>query len=535
MRSHALKSLALCMMAVTATGCGFAFSKRNVTAQGVRPMIITGDSFQKIDLARELNPASPGLKEDETAEAASENRRILRAAFEAFYKDPFEQLQRRNRAQERLLAASNERCGEYKAFLKQIDAETNLILGSLTTAVAGAGAIVTGAATARALAGIAGILTGMRAEFNEDYFHNKTIQVITDGLEAKRKETYEKMLDARKLDMTGYPVEAAVKDAITYHAECSLIAGLEHAALSIERAQNPGLQGAEKALIQARRLQSIMEAKASDLFPLGVAQPLVGTSLAAGGIDLLRGATALGGAGPLETYAASRRQVAHLAAELTKRIEALKAEEKKPDSKIYDALATRVKTAGDYADAVLRTQLAAAAAAHDSKLRAIEVEIVATIDVAKRADRQSTFADELLKATPLISEITRLILAFRTAFNRAEVELQDKDKPSLDARIAAADERLRRLISDLVERRSDYASRLVAEASADAAGKLEAKLKAAVDKEGQKNIAGLLRARQQDLQKNVDDRDKFNTSLDDFEKVFKEIGAAIKEVLAKDV
>lgn len=541
MSHRTLRTLALCMAALMTTGCGYAFTKTNVTAQGVRPMMITRDSFQKIDLARELYAASAGLEDKEEDKAVEKsNREILRMAFEAFYKEPFEQTQRRNRVQERLLAASNERCGEYKTFLKQIDSETNLILGSITTAVAGAGAIVTGAGAARALSGIAAILTGVRAEFNEDYFHNKTIQVITDGLEAKRKETYDKILDSRKLDLTGYPVEAAVKDALTYHAECSLITGLEHAALSIERARNPGLEGAEKALLQARRLQAIMDAKPSEFLPLGL-PGLGGTTLGFAALDPLRGAAALGGAGPLETYAASRRLLAHLTEGFSKRIEMVKAEIKekekdkatKTDPKVFDPLEERGKAARDYADAVLRTQLGAAAAAHDAKLRAIEVEIVATVDVARRADKQLALADQLLQSTAVISEVNRVIMAFRAALGRAEAELADKGKPGPDARIQAADERLRHLLGDLVKRRADHAAKLVDEAGPNAP-KIQQKLATLVQQEGQTGVVELLKAKQQDVEKNVGDKAKFDVALQKFDATFKQVADTIKEILAKE-
>ena len=50
----------------------------------------------------------------------------------------------------------------------------------------------------------------------------------------------------RKDNLTDYPVERAIADAIVYHDNCSLVAGLEQAALSIERAVNPGLNELKK-------------------------------------------------------------------------------------------------------------------------------------------------------------------------------------------------------------------------------------------------------------------------------------------------
>lgn len=260
----------VCLAGLIMAGCASPSPfRQDLKVQGALPLI-QPESFEKIDLARELDPQSPALieglylKDEELAQ----NRETLRKAFDRFYEDRKSVELRRNRMQERILAASNQRCGEYKKFLKQLDAGTNFFLGALTTVVAGAGAIVTGPATAvRALSGSASIVSGVKAEFNETYFQNKTIQVLTDGIEAKRKELYEKILEVREgKDIEEYTVEAAIKDAITYHDACSLIAGLEHAALSIERASNPGAEAAMKFM---EKLPGINNALQNAVSPKG--------------------------------------------------------------------------------------------------------------------------------------------------------------------------------------------------------------------------------------------------------------------------
>jgi len=128
----------------------------------------------------------------------------------------------------------------------------NLTLGGLTTAAAGAGAIFTAASTVRALSGVAAIFSGFRAEVNDAYFQNLTIQVITDGFESKRRGIYEEIVNKRKTStsLIDYPVEKAIGDAIVYHQNCSLIAGLEQAALSIQRAENPGMMAMTRTFKQ---------------------------------------------------------------------------------------------------------------------------------------------------------------------------------------------------------------------------------------------------------------------------------------------
>ncbi len=93
-----------------------------------------------------------------------------------------------------------------------------------------------------ALPGIAGIFSGWSAEVNEDLLQRRTIQVLTNGFDAKRKEIYEQILkDWKNQDLTQYSVERAIGDAVFYHEHCGLIAGLEYAALAIERVEDPGL------------------------------------------------------------------------------------------------------------------------------------------------------------------------------------------------------------------------------------------------------------------------------------------------------
>ena len=207
--------------------------------------LIDRESFQKIDLAAVMTGGDISLEG-----TTNQKREFLEAALSEFPNDR----SRRNQVQERILAASNQACAEYKRDLKRLDARSNLILGFLTTATAGAGAIFTGTDTVRALAGTAAILSGARSEFNENYFQALTVQLIVEGIENKRQEIYEEILVARRDTEFAdeYPVQRAIKDAIAYHDNCSLIAGLQHAALSLERAKNPGLKQLNRSLDDIR-------------------------------------------------------------------------------------------------------------------------------------------------------------------------------------------------------------------------------------------------------------------------------------------
>jgi hypothetical protein len=239
-------------------GCaGFAWYNPNLTLYGPTPIL--DNSAETINLTKlmsfgEDNPTE--IKDWDSAFSVFDKR-----AKSLTGPDKTEQQEQlRNEVQDRIVAASNQRCGQYKNFLKQFDSETNTILGGLATAVGGAGAIFKPADTARALSGIAAIFSGWRAEVSADFFNNLTIQVVTKGIEARRKEIYDQILEVREnADLTKYSVQRAVGDAAVYHYNCSLIAGLEKAAESIERANNPGVADMNNFLDKLNPLREKMK------------------------------------------------------------------------------------------------------------------------------------------------------------------------------------------------------------------------------------------------------------------------------------
>lgn len=231
-------------------GCAYS----NVNAYGAKALI--DETFEVIDLVellaatevsgKQLSSSSPSSSGGQSAaDGTAENKGAphFDAAFRTFYRDTAkDDLQlRRNRVQERILAASVQRCGNYVRFLKQFDTEIGFSLGSLATTLAGVGAIVTPANAARALSGAAGITTGVNAEFQQQFFSKLAMQVITKGIEARRTALYKEIVEKQGKEILKYTVEAAVKDALMYHNACTLLTGLEEAGASIERASNPGV------------------------------------------------------------------------------------------------------------------------------------------------------------------------------------------------------------------------------------------------------------------------------------------------------
>lgn len=136
----------------------------------------------------------------------------------------------RNALQERLLAASQQRCNAFKGNLQRTFSRTNFGLGVATVIAGTAGALVSSLDAARNWSGAAAIFSGARSEFNQDYMSNLAAHVIVDGIEKRRQFVYDQIQKfGQKMNYAEYPVEAAIKDAFYYHGECSVVAGFRQA------------------------------------------------------------------------------------------------------------------------------------------------------------------------------------------------------------------------------------------------------------------------------------------------------------------
>ena len=150
--------------------------------------------------------------------------------------------QARNGLQERLLIASEQRCSAFKTGLQRSFSRTNFGLGILTTMAGTAGALVNSVSAAKNWAGTAAIASGSRAEYNQDFFANMAAHVVIEGIEKRRRDIYEQIQRSGQAKAyADYPVEAAIKDALFYHGQCSVAAGFQQAAAAIRLSEDPGL------------------------------------------------------------------------------------------------------------------------------------------------------------------------------------------------------------------------------------------------------------------------------------------------------
>lgn len=143
---------------------------------------------------------------------------------------------RRNDLQDRLIAASNQRCATYLRVLTASKSQTQMGWSGLATLLSGAAAVTTPAAAAKVLAAGSTVSNGLLSQFNEAYFSNLTVQVISSGIAKQREAALVNIQSQRNASLVDYPVNRAVADALNYHAMCNLVTGLETAAAATKNA-----------------------------------------------------------------------------------------------------------------------------------------------------------------------------------------------------------------------------------------------------------------------------------------------------------
>ena len=138
----------------------------------------------------------------------------------------------RNELQDRIIAASNQKCGMYLRVLTSSKAQTQQAWGGLAVLLSGAAAVVTPVNSAKALAAGSTVSNGILAQYNEAYFNNLAINVISAGITAQRRGILLQINEKRDHDLVQYSVNRAIADAVQYHAVCNIISGLETAAVA---------------------------------------------------------------------------------------------------------------------------------------------------------------------------------------------------------------------------------------------------------------------------------------------------------------
>lgn len=168
----------------------------------------------------------------------------------------------RNRIQDRVLAASTQRCNAYKAGLQRTFSRTNFGLGVLSTVSGIAGSTIPGVQASKNLSALAGAFSGARAEWNQSFLANLTVNVIVDGIESKQKETLATITKVeQKKKLTDYSLDAAIRDALQYHGQCTVVTRMQVAANAIRMRDDPGMDAGFKIIAKATATKKLLEGK----------------------------------------------------------------------------------------------------------------------------------------------------------------------------------------------------------------------------------------------------------------------------------
>lgn len=132
----------------------------------------------------------------------------------------------RNELQSAILRRSERACENHKASIYTNAAIFNVSTGFLTSALAGAGAIVTGQTATSILAGGAALTNSTRSLVNEEVYQQMISSAIIAEIDQIRKTSLEEIYTKRIQDITIYTIEDAILDAEQYNNSCSFYHGI---------------------------------------------------------------------------------------------------------------------------------------------------------------------------------------------------------------------------------------------------------------------------------------------------------------------
>lgn len=216
---------------VPLTGCGGKKKEMEASREAVTAdQVIPPAAVERVDLTSLLDPDDKARKRaGRRVWRKFDEGRKLDLALEAFYygyREDDREL-RRNRAQDRIFTASDQYCDYFKNYLLMNRKRPGFLrtVGGLASA---AGAIVGGVGASAALRGMRTVFGGGNSRFSEEMFVNVTMQVITDGIDLRRRSILKRILDeGQSSPIEEYTVEAAIKDAMAYHSQCNVLVGME--------------------------------------------------------------------------------------------------------------------------------------------------------------------------------------------------------------------------------------------------------------------------------------------------------------------
>ena len=155
---------------------------------------------------------------------------------------------RRNEFVTYLMGVSEQRCGNYKNYIVRDRAKIGTWLGGLTAVFAGTATVLTHEKTIRLFAAGAGATSSIDAVYEQERYANLAAEVITAGINTRRKEIRKNIEDNFKQPVDKYPIRKALAEGLRYHAACNAVTGFEVAHESIERQDTPTLDIVKAAM-----------------------------------------------------------------------------------------------------------------------------------------------------------------------------------------------------------------------------------------------------------------------------------------------
>ncbi|AVM74304.1 hypothetical protein MSR1_18120 [Magnetospirillum gryphiswaldense MSR-1] len=147
------------------------------------------------------------------------------------YKQAVDDMACRWRLMDFLIGLSEQRCSDHKARIESSAAVSDFGFSSVTTVLGGVGAIATGATTARVLAGSAGMVSGVHADWNESVYMNKVATAIVARIDANRAAILNELRTARESASEPnsgkvFTTEAMLAGIYRFHEACSFYSAL---------------------------------------------------------------------------------------------------------------------------------------------------------------------------------------------------------------------------------------------------------------------------------------------------------------------
>lgn len=177
---------------------------------------------------------------------------------------------KRNEMQDYLKAISNQNCVQYKSNSLSTQSSIAFGLDATSTILATAAVLLKPVSTAKALAGSSAALNGIQSQVSENFYREKTFEVITRAINIRRKELWAN-IERRRMDdakssneRIPYSVNRAIADAVEFNSACSLIEGFE----MLDQSVSGHEEQVDKAVEKVTNPEAESNNKAAGLLPI---------------------------------------------------------------------------------------------------------------------------------------------------------------------------------------------------------------------------------------------------------------------------